>query len=74
MSEFYPFAHIINFIAVDIKGLTVIVDWCELTWVFLMQFSDVCTLVLFVVNDTVIAVADLVSIDYIFFFFILYRM
>ena len=45
MSEFYPFAHIINIIAVDIKGLTLIVDWCELTWVFLMQFSDVCTLV-----------------------------
>lgn len=63
MSEFYPFAHIINIIAVDIKGLTVIVDWCELTWVCLVEFSDVCTLVLCVDKDTGIAVADWVSTD-----------
>ena len=45
-------------------SLTVIVDWCELTWVCLVEFSDVCTLVLCVDKDTGIAVTDWVSTDY----------
>ena len=63
VSEFYPFAHIINIIAVDIKGLAVIVEWCELTWVCLVEFSDVSALGQRVDKDTGIAVADWVSTD-----------